>query len=262
MAIEASIVTDAQRAQFRTFGYVVFKQLFRPGEVEDYGQALERALRRVRGGADFNGRQRQEVAPIIEEDPDTFYPLLADDRLMGIVEGLLGEDVLYTGGNDGNLYVGDTRWHVDGGGTFDFDKVKTAFYCDPVSEGKGCLSVIPGSQHLDFCRNLIDAFGRGAYDVWSPDVPGRIPLESTPGDVVAFHHGLWHSSWGGGNHRRMFTFNWCAYPKVNWQETWLSGHVRSVNRRYGKQHITDRLMAWAPPRLRKKLEKTYELAAI
>src|SRR5258708_23100086 len=115
MAVGTPIVTDAQRTQYRTFGYVVFKQLFTPGEIEGYGQALERALQRVRGGVAFDGQKRQEVCPIIEEDPETFYPLVADDRLLDVVEGLLGEDALYTGGNDGNLYVGNTRWHPDGG---------------------------------------------------------------------------------------------------------------------------------------------------
>jgi len=260
MATSTFAVTDAQRRQYQVFGYVVFEQLFTPEEVEDYGQALERALRHLRGGAVFDGVKRQEVAPIIEQDPDVFYPLLDDERLLGIVDGLLGEDSLYTGGNDGNLYVGNTAWHPDGGGLFPYDKVKTAFYCDPVSEGRGCLSVIPGSHHLDFCRALTDAFNQGIYDRNSPDIPGRIPLASKPGDVVAFHHGLWHSSWGGSNHRRMFTFNWVAYPKLAWQETWLKGHVRAIDQRYGNPMITDRLMETAGPRRKQKIVKVYELA--
>jgi ectoine hydroxylase-related dioxygenase (phytanoyl-CoA dioxygenase family) len=204
--------------------------------------------------------KRQEVTPIIEEDPDVFYPLAQDDRLLGVVDGLLGEDSLYTGGNDGNLYVGNTRWHPDGGGLFAYDKVKTAFYCDRVVEGKGCLSVIPGSHHTDYCCALTAAFDQGVYDRNSPDVPGRTPLESSPGDVVAFHHGLWHSSWGGSNYRRMFTFNWCAYPRLGWQETWLRGHLRAINEHYGKKQITDRLIETAGPRLKRKIAKVYELA--
>ena len=106
MEQQGAIVSDAQRQHFRTYGFVVFRQLFSADEIEYYGQALERALRRVRGGADFDGQARQEVMPIIEEDPDSFYPLLDDARQLDIVDGLLGEGSLYTGGNDGNLYVG------------------------------------------------------------------------------------------------------------------------------------------------------------
>src|SRR2546425_1276696 len=105
------VITDAQRQHFQTFGYAVFKHVFTPAEVAGYADALERLLRRRRGGADFDGVKRQQVCPIIEDEPDVFYPLIADDRLLDLVEGLLGEDALYTGGNDGNLYVGNTRWH-------------------------------------------------------------------------------------------------------------------------------------------------------
>ena len=38
------------------------------------------------------------------------------------------------------------------------------------------------------------------------DVPATA-LETEPGDVLAFHHGLKHASFGGGSRRRMFTIN-------------------------------------------------------
>ncbi len=256
---QTSIVTDTQRQHFRTYGFVVFRRLFTADEIERYGQALERALRRVRGDADFDGQTRQEVMPIIEEDPQVFYPLLDDARLLDVVDGLLGEGSLYTGGNDGNLYVGDTRWHADGGGLHAYATMKTAFYCDPVVEGKGCLSVIPGSHHPEYSRQLHQAVQDSIFDIHSADVPGRTPLESTPGDVVAFDHRLWHSSWGGRVGRRMFTFNWAAYPKLAWEETWLYGYLMRVNQRYGKRTFTDRLMETAGPRRKQKIAKLYEM---
>ena len=252
-------VTDDQLQHFRTFGYVVFRQLFEADEIEFYAQALVRALRRVRDGADFDGNERQEVMPIIEEDPESFYPLLDDARLLDVVDGLLGEGSLYTGGNDGNLYVGDTRWHADGGGLHTFATMKTAFYCDPVAEGGGCLSVIPGSHHPEYSRQLHQSVADGIFDIHSPDVPGRMPLESSPGDVVAFDHRLWHSSWGGAVGRRMFTFNWAAYPRLGWEETWLYGYLMRVNQRYGKRTFTDRLMETAGPRRKEKIAKLYEM---
>ena len=38
------------------------------------------------------------------------------------------------------------------------------------------------------------------------EVPA-VPLEVTPGDLVMFNHQIKHSSWGGGDRRRMFTLN-------------------------------------------------------
>ena len=259
MAVPTLVVSEAQKAHFRSFGYAVFRQVFSAAEMARYTDALEVALRRVRGGADFDGKQRQEVMPIIEEDPETFYPLLDDERLMGIVDGLLGEDSLYTGGNDGNIYVGETRWHTDGGGIHAYSTLKTAFYCDPVSEGRGCLSVLPGSHHPEYSRTIYQLVDAGIFDLNSPDVAGRQPLESTPGDVVAFDHRLWHASFGGGDHRRMFTFNWASYPRMRWEETWLYGYLMRVNQRYGKRTFTDRLWQTAGPRRRQKMAKLVEM---
>ena len=39
------------------------------------------------------------------------------------------------------------------------------------------------------------------------DFPGSVALETRPGDLVLFNHDLYHSSWGGGARRRMFTLN-------------------------------------------------------
>ena len=107
-------VTDEQRRFFDTFGFCRFRELFKPDEAAAFATALEGALARARDGAAFAGEERQAVVPFIECDP-IFYDLLDDARLMDVVEGLLGEDCLYTGGSDGNYYVGDTRWHADGG---------------------------------------------------------------------------------------------------------------------------------------------------
>ena len=220
--IQSPIVTESQRYHFRTFGFVAFPQLFTPDEIERYGQALERLLRRNRGGVDFDGKERDVVSPFIEHDRDLFFPLLDDERLLGIVDGLLGEDSLFTGGNDGNMYVGSTPWHTDVNGVspnvHTLPTMKTAFYCDPVTDGHGCLSVIAGSHHPEVCRQLYHANQAGAFDINAPDVPGRTPLPSMPGDVLAFDHRLWHSSWGGEVGRRMFTFNWASCPKQAWEE--------------------------------------------
>ncbi|MDE0068429.1 MAG: phytanoyl-CoA dioxygenase family protein [Caldilineaceae bacterium] len=245
---QSPVVTEAQRHHFRTFGFVAFPQLFTPAEIERYGQALERSLRRKRGGADFDGKERDVVNPMIEHDRDVFYPLLDDERLLGIVDGLLGEDSLFTGGNDGNMYVGSTPWHTDVNGVSPnvhmLPTMKTAFYCDPVADGHGCLSVIPGSHHPEVCRQLYDAIQAGVFDINSPDVPGRTPLESMPGDVMAFDHRLWHSSWGGKIGRRMFTFNWASCPKQAWEERMVP---------YSTGYKSERLMETAGARRRQKI---------
>ena len=39
------------------------------------------------------------------------------------------------------------------------------------------------------------------------DFPGNVALETNPGDLVIFNHDTYHSAWGGGQRRRMFTMN-------------------------------------------------------
>jgi hypothetical protein len=48
-----------------------------------------------------------------------------------------------------------------------------------------------------------------SWGVPGNDVPG-FAIESTPGDMLMFNHKIKHSSWGGGDRRRMFTLNFEA----------------------------------------------------
>ena len=255
-----TVVTPEQRRHFEAFGYVVFRGAFAPEEIAHFASAMEDVMRKKRGGGDFAGPRSERVTPLVEEAPEAFCPLLDDERLLGLVEGLLGADCLYTGSNDGNVYAGSTPWHIDGGGATAPPLVKTAFYCEPVRTGKGCLSVLPGSHHPDYFRRLYQAFYEDrAWNLFSPDVPGSTPVETDPGDVIAFHHNLWHSSWGGSPGRRQFGFSWAAFPKQSWDETWLHGYLARINNRHGKRMLSDRLLETACPRRRGKLAKLYEM---
>lgn len=253
-------VSEAHRRQFAAFGYAVFRRWFSAEEVEGWGDAMEAVLRHRRGGADFAGVRPERVTPLFAEAPDVFCPLLDDERLLALADGLLGADSLFTGSNDGNLYVGHTPWHIDGGGANGPPLLKVTFYCDPVEEGRGCLSVLPGSHHPDYFRALHRLFfEERSLDPNGPDVPGSTPVPSSPGDVVVFDHRLWHSSWGGWPGRRQFAFSFAPFPKHSWDETWLHGYLARINRRHGKRLLTDRLLETAGPRRRQKLAKLYDM---
>lgn len=253
-------VTPEQRRQFEAFGYAVFRGVFSLEEINHYASAMEAVLRSKRGGGDFAGVRAERATPLVEDAGEAFLPLLDDERMLAIAEGLLGDDCLFTGSNDGNVYVGDTPWHIDGGGATAPPMVKLAFYCDPVAAGRGCLSVLPGSHHADYFTRLYQAFYEDrAWNLRDPNVPGATPVESSPGDVIAFHHNLWHSSWGGQPGRRQFGFSFAAYPRQSWDETWLHGYLARINKRHGRRMLSDRLLETAGPRRRAKLAKLYEM---
>lgn len=102
-------VLNAQRLHFQTFGYAVVPRLFTPDEVERYAGALVRLAERA-GNA---GAEGPGTAPFDEQDPNLFYTLLDDDRLLDVVDGLLVED---------------RPWHTDVAGILhDYCSMKTLF---------------------------------------------------------------------------------------------------------------------------------------
>lgn len=200
-------LTEQQIRHFTTFGYLGFPQLFAPDEVAWIIDEFETAIQRVGGGDTHDGSARTMFGGPIERT-EKLCTLLDDARVVGILSGLLGEDFNYCSG-DGNYYTGDTGWHPDGNWGQLF-AVKVAFYLDPLTRDTGCLRVLPGSQDpghvvrqqkIDMNRSM-ELFG-----VAPRDFPGNVALETNPGDLVVFNHDTYHSAWGGGARRRMFTMN-------------------------------------------------------
>ena len=223
-----------QRAFYDTFGYLVFRQLFSPGEMEVITREAEEVLEEGLGGQAFTGPKRHMVLGFAEQRPH-LVGLLEDDRVYGVIADLLGPDFVWIT-SDGNYYVGDTQWHPDAGGLLpSYNLIKIALYLDPVRKDSGCLRVIPGSHREPFHGALRPLQQhRGETPVYPFGVTGEqvpaVPLESDPGDVVLFNQALWHASFGGGSRRRMFTLNFTAAPKTE-EEVALhrrlyDGHLR------------------------------------
>jgi len=199
---------------FNTFGYLNFPGLF-ADSIEKIIEEFE-TIWVNNGGGHFNQdhdyKQRSAIIQFIDQS-EYLSALLDDERIEGAIASLLGPDFNYSG-SDGNLYVGETRYHSDG---FDrhigYTSVKIAFYLDPVTSDSGCLRVIPGSHIKDdtFAEGLESFKVAGHADdtmfgQHGSNIPA-VPLESTPGDMLLFNHRIKHGSFGGGGRRRMFTMN-------------------------------------------------------
>ncbi len=200
-------LTEQQIRHFGTFGYLGFSCLFSPDEAAWVTEEFETAIRSVGGGDRHDGTARTMFGGPIERT-QRLCTLMDDDRIVGILSGLLGDDFNYCSG-DGNYYTGDTGWHPDGNWGELF-AVKIAFYLDPVTRDTGCLRVIPGSQdpdHLVRKHGIDPNKAEALFGVAARDFPGNVALETNPGDLVIFNHDTYHSSWGGSSRRRMFTMN-------------------------------------------------------
>ncbi len=200
-------LTPQQVRFFQTFGYLAFPGLFAAEEIAWIIDDFESAIQSVGGGDRHDGSKRTMFGGPIERT-ERLCTLLDDSRIVGILSGVIGDDFYYCSG-DGNYYTGDTPWHPDGNWGQLF-AVKLAFYLDPVRRDTGALRVIPGSHdpaHLVRAQKIDPNRSEEQLGFAPRDFPGNVALDSDPGDVVIFNHDLYHSAWGGGSRRRMFTMN-------------------------------------------------------
>ena len=148
--------------------------------------AFDAAMSRARGGAPAPGPgdKRQQAAPFFDHDPQAFYPLLDDERLVTAFETLMGDDFILLE-SEGLLHTEGSRWHHDARAPTGLFSMRAAIYLDPLEPGDGCLDIIPGSHFLEFGEALTrtprdygeDGFGDRLRDlgVARRRFPGAIP---------------------------------------------------------------------------------------
>ncbi len=245
-------LTHEQKQFFDTFGYLVL-----PGLLADEVQWITEEFEAVftDRGVQHDGTKRSTVVPFIDQRK-RLSTLLDNPKVVGLISSLLGDDFNYVGG-DGNYYTGDTAWHSDG-----FHNVgkflKVALYLDPVARDTGCLRVIPGTHRTDIAWDARQA--RKAPELWGVEqrnVPA-VPLESQPGDVVAFNHNLMHSAFGGSARRRMFTMNCCAHCNTPEEIADLENYVASHARFWLDQMHSDIMRQTASPARMVHLQQVME----
>lgn len=253
------------KVHLQRFGYAVLRDVFSADEVKGWSQVLAEVLQSTCAGKP-NSENRLAAAtnlratPLVQLAPSPFLGLLDDTRLLDIADGLLGENCLFTGSNDGNSYAGATPWHIDGGDPIGGRIVKLSIYCEPVAAGSGGLSVMPGSHHADYFRSLFAGFYQTrSLDMHQSDMPGALVLDSNPGDLICFDHRLWHGSWGGQPGRQQFAFSFAEYPSDSWSETWLCGYLHRINQRHAKRMLHPDLLEHAEPRRIAKLRKLFDM---
>ena len=221
-------LTEYQVNFFNTFGYLAIPGMFAPSEMEWIIEEFEISIQECGGGKDHDGTRRTMFGGPIEHRP-RLCTLLDDERVKGLIGGVIGKDFNYAGG-DGNYYTGDTGWHPDGSWGCLF-ACKVAFYLDPLTKDTGCLRIIPGSQnpaHFVRAEKIDPNQSEALYGIHPRDFPTSIALESTPGDVVIFNHDTYHAAFGGGTRRRMFTMNCTQHcttePDLETLHQYLSVH--------------------------------------
>ena len=224
-------LSDDQKDFFETFGFLAVRQLLSADEVATMLRESNEIMEEVRGGSAFDGVKRQAVQPFFERRP-FLHSLIADPRILGIAEGLLGPEI-FLNVTEGNLHVGDTAWHGGSGSAEVLPSVKIAFYLEPLTRETGALRFIPGSHKGDFSERLnrisqrIDDADARVWGVPLDEVPSYA-VETTPGDVVAFKENTYHGAFGGHAGRHQHAINYFQKPKTEEQIALLRSYYEEM----------------------------------
>lgn len=259
-------MTQEQINHFQTLGFLHCKGLLSPSETAALSSAFGPAMQRARGGApepDLRQNEqgysavRQQVVPFFDYDPEAFYPLLDNARIVDVFETLMGEDFILTL-SEGIIHAGGTRWHHDAVAPEGLFSMRAAIYLDPLGPEDGCLTVIPGSHFREFREALKAAIGN--LGVLPEDVPGRHPLCNEPGDVIFMNHKLFHSALSSRRGRRALHINCVqnATPENREHFDWLIKFMEGETKGWGRFY-SDRLIATAGPRRQKMLARAIQL---
>lgn len=205
------MLSDQQKAHFHALGFVIAPGVFTPEQINQYAHHFDSAMDQVQDDPSAAGHRifpdgHRVIVPLIEADP-YFYSLIDDPQIGGIADDLLGDDCIFTGISDGQIHSGNTNWHRDGGLPRPAIHTKFTFYLDPVTAGKGRLSVIPGSHLWPLSwKQLAKHIDDQPLGYPTADFPGRYDLDTRQGDLIVFSTRLWHASWGGGQSRRQIAW--------------------------------------------------------
>ena len=242
------MATAAWATHYKTFGIFVLREAFKADEMAAISRTFDAALKEERGGQPFAGDQRQTLFGIAEQHP-LLTQLVEDDRIYQTVEQLLGPGFSWLC-SEGNLYIGDTPWHPDGGTNPDFPFMKVSLYLDPLTHANGCLRVIPGSHRPPLHEELKNLSDRQGADentatkmgIAGPEVPCYL-LPVQPGDVFFLDMNMWHASFGGKAGRRHLALNFTPEPTC-------AEHVAMLERDYhGVLKLMERFQCSRPGRV-------------
>ena len=194
-------LTEQQLSHFDTFGFLIFRQLFSPDEIQTINHEVNSGLNAFLADVIPKHDCKERHGDSLMDANTPFIASLIDDpRLAHAAEQLLGKPVIPVA-TDANYFVGDTGWHVDNA-SFDYAGIRFISYLDPLDATNGALRVIPGS-HRDPFHSQIVRDPQAVFGVLPTEVPAFV-FSSQPGDVLAFNYWIWHAAFGGSDHRRMF----------------------------------------------------------
>lgn len=186
------------------FGFVKLPGFFKeelPRILQEFSEIMARHLEKY----PHDGKLRSVFWQCVDSS-EYLTSLLVNQRLHEMVRALVGDDFIYTG-SSGNYYAGNTGWHCDD--ITLHKRIKVAIYLENLMSENGALRFIPGShkptpENFELLTMLSSS--KKSFGLHGSEIPA-VAVDITPGDIVIFDQNILHSSWGGGEVRRMISMN-------------------------------------------------------
>ncbi len=232
------MLTEQQKHEFETFGFLRLKDFIQSDEMRLYVDAFDDTMTRANGGVPWqHAPQTHVVMPFYRNNTAVYHRMLDDDRINEAVADLLGEDFVF-GVSAGHHRWTGLAWHHDAVVPEGFTHLKVVFYLDPVRADAGCLTLLPGSHHAPL-RERMERWYGGPDAGDQADWPAAIPMESDPGDAVIFNVNVYHAVLGKDLDRRAIFINYFTRPRTPEQEQHLTFLYNNDNPYYTPELFED-----------------------
>lgn len=214
---------------FKTFGFVVLRQVLDPVRLVALIKEADRAARdaagrRFRQRNHLGGIEGHHIPATCEHTPASLDLAM---KLAPLGEELLDMQLLLSVAQH-ILFFDIAAWHSDTG-FYDVQGLRIVAYLDPLNADNGALRVLPGSHALP--EEHFDEIWPGNVDdddAWQEAnraVPCHV-IDSRPGDLIIFDERLWHASVGGRD-RRQRSATFVGDPKTSDDETLVRERLAS-----------------------------------
>ena len=258
------MLTDEQKAHWKTFGFLMLRQVFAPHEVDALRKATMEVIKETGGDAVLSGDKSWAIGAFWERH-SLLASLIDDERIHQIPESLLGPD-FFLELTDGHVRVGDTAWHGRKGSDESPDSThlptaKVAIYLESLKKENGCLCVIPGSHRRPYADSLAPLWQQDkdptyrAFGLQGKDIP-RIPLETDSGDMIVFTEDVYHASFGSKTPRLLLSAQYVANPTTEDQIAMLRECYKTHTWSF---HPAESFVKSNRPRIRRMVAKLIEL---
>ena len=230
-------LTAAQVRMFEAFGYLHCRGAFTAAEMADIIRTVET------GRAD--GLDRGDGRELIAGSERLTALLLEDDRSGGVVAQLMkamgerrwllsGSNTLWGAAKDSgarkgleDVHVPEHGWHSDNPGVFEcWPRIKVMMYLRDTTK-QGALRLIPGSHRPEYQEQLKPLMGwhgtanspstytpeyaEHTFGVKGVEIPS-VAVEATVGDIVFFHHSMYHAVFNHAPDRRLLAYWFVGFP--------------------------------------------------